>query len=101
MSNYRPEISTDGGKSFGQNAQVFATKEEAETMAKDIFNRWMLATDYRAAETEDPVNYELVRTPDGPMLKPVPAPVSGKKPYLTIVDDIEARGADSEGGCHD
>ena len=51
MSNYRPEISTDGGKSFGQNAQVFATKEEAETMAKDIFNRWMLATDYRAAET--------------------------------------------------
>ena len=60
MSNYRPEISTDGGKSFGQNAQVFATKEEAETMAKDIFNRWMLATDYRAAETEDPVNYRLV-----------------------------------------
>ena len=60
MSNYRPEISTDGGKSFGQNAQVFATKEEAETMAKDIFNRWMLATDYRATETEDPVNYRLV-----------------------------------------
>lgn len=71
MSNYRPEISTDGGKSFGQNAQVFATKEEAETMAKDIFNRWMLATDYRVAETEDPVNYQLVQTPDGPMLKPV------------------------------
>ena len=60
MSNYRPEISTDGGKSFGQNAQVFATKEEAETMAKDIFNRWMLATDYRAAETEDAVNYRLI-----------------------------------------
>ena len=58
--NYRPEISTDGGKSFGQNAQVFATKEEAETMAKDIFNRWMLATDYRAAETTDPVNYRLI-----------------------------------------
>jgi hypothetical protein len=57
--NYRPEISTDGGKSFGQNAQVFATKEEAETMAKDIFNRWMLATDYRAAETTDPVNYKI------------------------------------------
>lgn len=45
--NYRPEISTDGGKSFGLNAQVFATKEEAETMAKDIFGRWMAATDYR------------------------------------------------------
>ena len=60
MSNYRPEISTDGGKSFGQNAQVFATKEEAETMARDIFSRWMLATDYRATETEDPVNYRLI-----------------------------------------
>ena len=58
--NYRPEISTDGGKSFGQNAQVFATKEEAEAMAKDIFSRWMLATDYRAVETEDPVNYRIV-----------------------------------------
>lgn len=58
--NYRPEISTDGGKSFGQNAQVFATKDEAETMAKDIFGRWMAATDYRATETTDPVNYRIV-----------------------------------------
>lgn len=57
--NYRPEISTDGGKTFGQNAQVFASKGEAEVMARDIFNRWMLATDYRAAETEDPVNYRI------------------------------------------
>ena len=56
MSNYRPEISTDGGKSFGQNAQVFATKEEAETMAKDIFNRWMLATDHKAVESDEPAN---------------------------------------------
>ena len=30
------------------------------TMAKDIFNRWMLATDYRASETTDPVNYRLI-----------------------------------------
>lgn len=60
MSNFKPEISTDGGRSFGQNAQVFATKDEAEAMAKDIFNRWMLATDYRVAETEEPVNYRIV-----------------------------------------
>jgi len=71
--NYRPEISTDGGKSFGQNAQVFATKEEAETMAKDIFNRWMLATDYRAAETTDPVNYRLIDN----KLEPVALKLSG------------------------
>ena len=60
MSNYRPEISTDGGKSFGQNAQVFATKEEAETMAKDIFNRWMLATDHKAVESDEPANYRII-----------------------------------------
>ena len=57
--SFKPEISTDGGKSFSQNAQVFATREEAETMARDIFGRWMLATDYRAVETEDPVNYRI------------------------------------------
>ena len=74
--NYRPEISTDGGKSFGQNAQVFATKDEAETMAKDIFGRWMAATDYRATETTDPVNYRIVNG----VLSPV---------------------VDSEGGEHD
>ena len=58
--SFKPEISTDGGKSFSQNAQVFATREEAEAMARDIFSRWMLATDYRASETTDPVNYRLI-----------------------------------------
>ena len=59
MSNWKPEISTDGGKTFGQNAQVFATYEEARTMAADIFNRWLLATDYRAVETSEPVTHQI------------------------------------------
>ena len=80
MSNYRPEISTDGGKSFGQNAQVFATKEEAETMAKDIFNRWMLATDYRASETTDPVTHKIVDN---------------------VLSPVEVAVVESEGGEHD
>ena len=72
MSNWKPEISTDGGKSFSQNAQVFATREEAETMARDIFSRWMLATDYRAAETNEAVNYEIKNN----VLKSVPVLVT-------------------------
>lgn len=28
-------------------------------MARDIFGRWMLATDYRAVESDEPVNYEI------------------------------------------
>ena len=59
--SFKPEISTDGGKTFGQNAQVFATREEAEAMARDIFSRWMLATDYRVTESDEPVNYEIVK----------------------------------------
>lgn len=59
--SFKPEISTDGGKSFSQNAQVFATREEAETMAKDIFNRWLSATNYRVVESDEPVNYEIVK----------------------------------------
>lgn len=57
--SFKPEISTDGGKTFGQNGQAFATKEEAETMARDIFSRWMLATDYRAVETSEPVTHQI------------------------------------------
>lgn len=57
--SWKPEISTDGGKTFGQNGQAFATEAEARTMAADIFSRWMLATDYRAVESDEPVNYEI------------------------------------------
>ena len=62
--SWKPEISTDGGKTYGQNGQVFATKEEAEQMAADIYNRWMSATDYRAVESTDTVNYMLKRNYD-------------------------------------
>ncbi len=71
--NYRPEVSTDGGATFGQNAQVFATHAEAETMAKDIFNRWFAATHYRVTETEDPVNYRLVDSERGWVIQRVEA----------------------------
>ena len=43
--------------------------------------------------------HRYTQTPDGPTLKPVVS--SGKRGVVTIVDDIEARGADSEGGEHD
>lgn len=79
--NYRPTISTDGGKTFSKNGQVFATESEARYMAADIFSRWMLATDYGVEETTDPVNYKLV----GSVLSPVEA--------TPVVE--------SEGGEHD
>ena len=57
--SFKPEVSTDGGKSFHQNALAFATREEAETSARDLMSRWMLVTDWRAVESDQPVNYRI------------------------------------------
>ena len=68
--SFKPEVSTDGGQTFHRNGLAFATKEEAELSAKDVYNRWMLATHWRAVESEDPVNYQIV---DGVMSAVEPA----------------------------
>ena len=58
--SFKPEASTDGGQTFNQNALAFATEAEALASAKDLFNRWMLATNWRVVESDQPVNYALV-----------------------------------------
>lgn len=63
--SFKPEVFVDGG--WNSNALRFATKEEAEEFAKDLFHRWTLTRDYRAAESEDPVNYKYA---DGKLLDP-------------------------------
>ena len=57
--SFKPEVSTDGGRTFHQNALAFATREEAEASARDLMSRWMLVTDWRAVESDQPVNYRL------------------------------------------
>lgn len=57
--SFKPEVSTDGGRTFHQNALAFATREEAETSARDLMSRWMLVTDWRVVESDQPVNYRL------------------------------------------
>ena len=59
MMSWKPAIKTSG-EDFNLNGQTFETKEEAEQMAKDIFNRWMLATDHKAVESDEPVNYRII-----------------------------------------
>ena len=56
--SWKPAIKTSG-EDFDLNGQAFETKEEAEAMAKDIFNRWMLATDHKAVESDEPANYRI------------------------------------------
>lgn len=56
--SWKPEVEVNG--QWAGNAVVFATQEEAAASAKDLYNRWALATNHRAVETSDPVNYRLV-----------------------------------------
>lgn len=60
--SYKPEVLVNG--QWATNSLVFATKEEAETSAFDLMDRWTLVQDYRALESEQPVNYQIV---DGDM----------------------------------
>lgn len=53
--SWRPEVKTSG--EWTANALRFATKAEAEANAKNLMWRWTLVTDYRAVESDDPVNY--------------------------------------------
>ena len=54
---WKPEVEVDG--KFSRNGLVFATKEEAELSASDLMRRWMLVTDCRAVEVDEPVNYVI------------------------------------------
>lgn len=58
--SFKPVIKTGSDPKFYDNAQRFATREEAELMAKDIFQRWLAAVDWGVEESDDPANYRLV-----------------------------------------
>jgi hypothetical protein len=55
--SFKPQVFVDG--EWGMNNLVFATKEEAEISARDLFNRWFLCTDHRAFECDEVVNYKI------------------------------------------
>lgn len=57
--NWRPMVCVNG-REWAGNALVFATQKEAEDNAHDLMMRWTTVTDYRADETDEPVNYKWV-----------------------------------------
>jgi hypothetical protein len=71
--SWRPEVRV--GNHWEKNSVVFATKEEAAENARNLFNNWTTADDYRAVETDEPVNYQMV---DG-RARLVPYPEGEKK----------------------
>lgn len=60
MTSWKPEVTTGSDPTFYGNALAFATREEAEANAKDLFGRWMLCTGWRAVESDEPVTHTYV-----------------------------------------
>lgn len=58
--SYKPEVIADSSGKWYDNALRFATYDEALASAKDLASRWMLVREYRAVESPDPVNYQLI-----------------------------------------
>lgn len=63
--NYKPQFHF-GTTERQTNAQVFATRREAEASAFKRFCEWSQPTDYGVIETLDPVNYKFENGKDSP-----------------------------------
>ena len=57
--SFKPEVRTGYDPKWYDNNLAFATREEAEYSARDLMNRWLLVTEYRVVESDEPVNYHL------------------------------------------
>lgn len=59
--SWKPEVKTinDDDKFYG-NALRFETKEEAEKNVADLRSRWLLVTETRVVESDEPVNYKWI-----------------------------------------
>ena len=73
IMSFKPEVRTGTDPKFYDNNLAFATREEAERSARDLMNRWMLAVECRAVESDQPANYRL---DEQGTLHAVPAEVS-------------------------
>jgi hypothetical protein len=56
--SFKPEVMVSG--QWSQNNLAFATEAEALHSAQDLMFRWMMVTDCRAVESDQPVNYRIV-----------------------------------------
>jgi hypothetical protein len=55
--SFAPEVQTGRSSAWTGNALRFATREEAEANVANLMMRWLMVTDTRVVESDDPVNY--------------------------------------------
>lgn len=56
-TSWKTEVCVEG--EWASNALRFATQAEAENAGRELLSRWYVPTDYRAATSDDPVNYRF------------------------------------------
>jgi hypothetical protein len=58
MTSYKPEVTVIHDNSgWVGNGVRFATRVEAEKAVADLKSRWLLVSDTRVVESDEPVNY--------------------------------------------
>ena len=65
--SFKPLVQTTSDPKFYDNAQRFATYDEAMLSAKHIMSRWMLVVDIDVQESTDPVNYQIINSVISPI----------------------------------
>lgn len=58
--SYKTEVIADSSGKWAGNGLRFATADEAAIYVADLKARWMLVTDTRVVESDDPVTDEIV-----------------------------------------
>lgn len=58
--SWKPEVLVNNTEKWCGNALRFATETEALENARDLSCRWLVVRDFRASESDDPVNYAWV-----------------------------------------
>lgn len=59
-NSWKPEVVADASGKWYPNGLAFRTREEAELSATSNYARWMAVTDYRAVESDEVPNYQIV-----------------------------------------
>lgn len=59
VNSWKPVVKVGNDPKWYDNSVRFATQEEALISARDLFNRWTMATEHSAVESDDPVNYRI------------------------------------------
>ena len=54
--SYKPQVKVINESKWHDNGLRFATMQEAEKSASDLFSRWTACTEHRGTESDDPVN---------------------------------------------